>query len=193
MYYTTKTEITFLHTVNVADHQICLGKIEDERDHSLFFCATWNYVDDEEPPSNLTLSYSSKEIADAYTALVAEKTRHITDHVLKRDEDGVRVALYCEEDVSSLDEVDDVHDKVFVLSPSQLLSDYETGADQLMYCIKEPTNGKRGEFIRLLTNETTDPLKDDIIGVLRAEDVPEWAQVPFASLRIRYMKREVEW
>ena len=193
MYYTTKTEITFLHTVNVADHQICLGKIEDERDHSLFFCATWNYVDDEEPPSILTLSYSSKEIADAYTALVAEKTRHITDHVLKRDEDGVRVALYCEEDVSSLDEVDDVHDKVFVLSPSQLLSDYETGADQLMYCIKEPTNGKRGEFIRLLTNETTDPLKDDIIGVLRAEDVPEWAQVPFASLRIQYMKREVEW
>ena len=193
MYYTTKTEITILHTVNVADHQICLGKIEDERDHSLFFCETWNYVDDEEPPSILSLSYSSKEIADAYTALVAEKTRHITDHVLKRDEDGVRVALYCEEDVSSLDKVDDVHDKVFVLSPSQLLSDYETGADQLMYCIKEPTNGKRGEFIRLLTNETTDPLKDDIIGVLRAEDVPEWAQVPFASLRIQYMKREVEW
>ena len=183
MPYTNKTKLTMLHSVCVADYQIYLGKVEAENEPSLFFCAARDLVVDKEPPLNLTLTHSRGEIADAYTDLVAEATRHIANHVLDRDANGIRVPRYNAEDFPSLDDVDYIYDKVLVLNSSQLLSNYETGADQLVFCVEEPVDGGTGEFIQLLTNDPIYTCKDDIIGVLRDEDVPEWAQAPLARLR----------
>lgn len=183
MSYTNKTKLTMLHSVCVADYQIYLGKVEAENEPSLYFCAARDLVVDEEPPSDLTLTHSRREIADAYTDLVAEATRHIANHVLDRDANGIRVPRYNAEDFPSLDDADYIYDKVLVMNSSQLLSNYETGADQLAYCVKEPTAGRMGEFIMLLSNVPIEAYEDDIIGVLRDEDVPEWAQTPLARLR----------
>ena len=138
---------------------------------------------DDAPPSDLTLSHSRREIADAYTDLVAEATRHIANHVLDRDANGIRVPRYNAEDFPSLDDVDCMYDKVLVLNPSQLLSNYETGADQLVFCVEEPVNGGTGEFFNDTATTEIYTCKDDIIGVLRDEDVPEWAQAPLSRLR----------
>ena len=189
MSYTNKTKLTMLHSVCVADYQIYLGKIEDKNEPSHYFCFARDLVVDEEPPSDLTLTQSRREIAEAYTELVAEKTSHIARHVLDRDANNIRVPRYTAEDFPSLDDVDCMYDKVLVLNPSQLLSNYETGADQLVFCVEEPVNGGTGEFIQLLTNDPIYTCKDDIIGVLRDEDVPEWAQVPLSRLR----EREDKW
>ena len=189
MSYTKKAKFSMLHSVCVADYRIILGKIEVESDHVLYFCAAQDLVAVDEPPSDFTLKNSRKEIEDAYTALVAQNTKQIANFMLDKDAQGIRVARYCKEDCTSPEDVDFMYDKVLVLDPDELMSDFETGSDQLVYCVKEPVNGELGEFILLLSGDDTYAYADNIIGVLRDEDVPEWAQAPLSRLR----EQEVEW
>ncbi len=192
MSYTKKAKISLLHSVCVADYRIILGKIEVESEPDLFFCTARDLVAVDEPPSDFTLKNSRKEIVDAYTALVAQNTKQIANFFLDKDAQGIRVARYCKEDCASPEDVDFMYDKVLVLDPDALMSDYETGSDQLVYCVKEPVNEERGDFILLLSGDDTYAYADDIIGVLRDEDVPEWAQESLTRLRER-LGQEDEW
>ena len=192
MPYTNKIKLTVLHCSRVADCRITLGKVEDDDTLPFYFCAARDVVFIYEPPSDLTITRSIDEAAEAYAALVAKKARHIADHVLDRDANGIRVSPYKEEDCVSMEFVNSMYDKVFVLDPYSVVTDYDTGADQLAYCVKDPGNGEDGEFVALLSGEQFTADDDEFIGVLEDEDLPKWAKESLARLRERLGLEEKE-
>ena len=71
-----------------------------------------------------------------------------------------------------------------------MVTDYDTGADQLAYCVKDPGNGEDGEFVALLSGEQFTADDDEFIGVLEDEDLPKWAKESLTRLRERLGQEE---
>lgn len=183
---------TILFSGRVADSRVVLGKVFVDHGETLYYCAARDLNFADTPPSALTITHSKQTAIDAYTALVAEKAHRMADHVLSRDAKGIRVPYYEEEDCTSVDEVEYMYDHVLVLGSHNLESDFETGANQLVYCVDEPVNDGMGVFVSLLTADLINAYEDDFIGVLKDEDLPEWSRAPLSRLRER-MGQEVEW
>lgn len=179
-----KTNLIMLASVRVADYRIVLGKF-DYYGIPAYYCAARDLLVADAAPTDVTVTQDVIEIINAYAALIASKAEKLAYHVFSREAHGIRVPRYKEEDCTPLEEMDSLFGNVLVLDPMHLESDFETGADQLVYCLDEPVNDGTGMFISLLSGNLISAYEDEIIGGIKDEDLPEWARDPLSRLRER--------
>lgn len=122
------------------------------------------------------MSEWAKRISDAITQFQAE-----------RKATGIEPITLSKDDVLPLSYADNIVDKIVVIKPSTLRREYQTSEHQLYFCVggfgAEGNSRGRAVFLHsIIDDKHTRFNREDILGVIKADRIPEWAKDKVSKL-----------
>ncbi|MCH5296040.1 MAG: hypothetical protein J1E85_00050 [Ruminococcus sp.] len=115
------------------------------------------------------MSEWSKRISDAITQFQTE-----------RKATGIEPITLSKDDVFPLSYADNIVDKIVVIKPSALRREYQTSEHQLYFCVggfgAEGNSRGCAVFLHsIIDDRHTRFNREDILGIIKADKIPEWA------------------
>lgn len=120
-----------------------------------------------------------------YLTAMSEWTKRIYDAIAKFKAEkyaaGIEPIKLSEDDVSPISYEDNIVDKIVVIKPTSLKREYQTSEHQLYFCVggfgAEGSSRGRAVFLHsIIDDKHTRFNREDILGVIKADRVPEWAK-----------------
>lgn len=144
--------------------------------------------------------YKTNELFDIYDNCVADSdyltamsewSKRISDAIAKfqseREKTGIKTITLTKDDVFPLACDDNIVDKIVVIKPNALKREYQTSEHQLYFCVggfgAEGKSRGRAVFLHsIIDDKHTRFNREDILGVIKADSIPDWAKDKISKL-----------
>lgn len=180
-------DYTVLESFTIVKYQIVLCESKSAPKDERYLCG---YVESNALSSRLVDCLVSDTYADVALS-VGERIMKAADDTLKivekiRDEIGDTTEITAS-DCESITMNDCIVNKVVVLNGDALRPDFRNAAYQLLLCkggfgAQENARGRSCICTRLYDNLSTSCNRDEIIGIMPYDKLPEWAQEKLAEI-----------
>lgn len=187
--FVSDTKYEIVQDVNVDGTHYIFAVDENADNNMRFFVGEANYCD-------LFICYENNTISDDYIEAMSEWTSRLCKAVKRCSEslekikkDGVKLTTLSFDDVDT--SIQDYKNKVVVIKPSSIIYESQYAHCQLAFV----TNGNgcsprsMGTAVycdSIYTGESARWERNDILGVIRTDRVPEWAKKKVAELQKKY-------
>ena len=172
------------HAVELAGGEVIFAENKEVEQRYLVCDNSWDN------PLGIDL-YKNGVISADFLEMIKEFTRRLSERVAavetERETRGIPFQTLTAEDCYPKGETD-LNGCVVVIKPEKLAPEYRSIDNQLALCTggfgASPNSRGRAVFCQnLITGKTTQWNRDDIVGTVSAERLPDWARINLDALR----------
>ena len=180
------------HAIHIGDKEVlfCVDRDNTETPYMVCYC-TWDN------PLNIENFFEGVG-GDDYIEMMTEFVNRVQGQILQVTADRANItvpnACFTQEQCIPLDSHMSLENKVAVIRPSSLRPEYHTGDKQLVLITggfgASPNSRGRAVFtINLYSGKEARWNREDILGVLKPEHMPQWTKERLSQLRAVQQKK----
>lgn len=170
-----------IHALHIGDREIVVGENPDAAAGQKYMCAFCQRNDFFALHEEVLCSDDYPEIIGIFGQRVAEQAERTRIALNGPKIQGIANAPISAADCTPISSHDDLNGKVVVIRPDVLRREYRRATNQVALCdggfgASPNSRGSACYCVNLYTGKTSRFERRDILGILKDEQIPEWAQ-----------------
>lgn len=170
-----------IHAMHIGDQEIVVGENSATAAGQMYMCAFCEQNEIFARYDEILCSDDYAEIIGIYGQRVAEQAEKTSIELKGPKIQGISSAPITAAGCTPITSDDDLNGKVVVIRPDVLRREYRRATNQVALCdggfgASPRSRGSACYCVNLYTGKTTRFERRDILGILKADQIPKWAQ-----------------
>lgn len=170
-----------IHAMHIGDQEIVVGENSATAAGQMYMCAFCEQNEIFARYDEILCSDDYAEIIGIYGQRVAEQAEKTSIELKGPKIQGISNAPITAAGCTPITSDDDLNGKVVVIRPDVLRREYRRATNQVALCdggfgASPRSRGSACYCVNLYTGKTTRFERRDILGILKADQIPKWAQ-----------------
>ena len=179
---------TIFQSFHIGDREVVIGERQDAPKDERYMCAVCESAEIFALYTQAIVSDDYPEIVELYGKRIMEQAQKAREETSRPKDQGIDDTPLTAKDCRPITHDNDLNDKVIVIRPDVLRREYCHATHQIMLCTggfgASPNGrGRKCFCVNLYTGESGTYQRQDVLGVLEPEQLPEWAQRGLADYR----------
>lgn len=174
-------DYTIFHSFHIGDREVVMGERQDAPKDERYMCA---FCQSNAPLTLYTetmVSDDYPEIVELFSQRLMEQAQKAREEASKPKAQGIDDTRLTVKDCRPVTHEDDLNNKVIVIDSDVLRREYHHATHQVVLCTggfgASPHSRGRACFcVNLYTGESDVYERQDVLGILEPEQLPEWAR-----------------
>ena len=186
-----------IHAMHIGDQEIVAGENPAAAAGQMYMCAFCEQNEIFARYDEVLYSDDYAEIISIYGQRVTEQAEKTRIELKGPKIQGIVNAPITANGCTPISSDDDLNGKVVVIRPDILRREYRRATNQVMLCDggfgASPTSrGSACYCVNLYTGKTSRFERRDILGVLKDDQIPKWAQLELEQFKQKKQNRSIE-
>ena len=186
-----------IHAMHIGDQEIVVGENPAAAAGQMYMCAFCEENEIFARYDEVLCSDDYAEIIGIYGQRVAEQAEKTSIELKGPKIQGIANAPITAAGCTPITSDDDINGKVVVIRPDVLRREYRMATNQVALCdggfgASPNSRGSACYCVNLYTGKTSRFERRDILGILKDDQIPKWAELGLEQFRQKKQNRNVE-
>ena len=187
-------DYTIFQSFHIGDREVVIGERQDAPKDERYMCAFCEMADIFSLYFQAMVSDDYPEIVELYGQRIMEQAQKAREETGRPKNQGIDDTPLTAKDCRPITHDDDINDRLVVIRPDVLRREYCHATHQIVLCTggfgaSPHGRGRKCFCVNLYTGESYTYQRQDILGIMEQEQLPEWAQRGLADY---HQKKQAE-
>lgn len=181
-------DYTIIKSLHIGDREVVIGEWQDAPEGEQYMCAFCQRDGILALHTQVIASGDYSEIVKLFGQRIMEQAQKAREEASKPKEQGIDDAPLTVKDCRPVTHDDELENQLIVIRADVLRREYRHATHQIKLCIGgfgafPNSRGTACYCVNLYTGETSRYERQDVLGILESEQLPEWARRGLAAYR----------